>query len=97
MEEVLANITDIIEWYNKEQRDNPHDLIKAMRKLTTNLYTLETYRADYKKSFETVIFNAVKNGDSVARASNKAEIEVSELYMLRRIMEAAYRVSDGST
>lgn len=90
MKEALEEVQKAIDIV---RRSDDIDIVTAMeclRIIATNLFTLETYRSEFKKQFETKVFQLVKNGSNVNRAVNQAEVEHPQLYMLRRIMEAAY-------
>ncbi len=97
MIESLEVIRGIIEWLKDplNKGADPGYLLDLLRGLSAHLYTLEECRADYHKKYEEIIFNEVKKGKSVNQAKNLAETKVPELYMLRRIMEAAYRNVDA--
>ncbi len=95
MDKVLLQISDIIQSYNKMTDINGHELNLMIKGLTTRLYYLETKRAEFHNKFESIVFTNTQEGDSVARAVNKANVEVPELYQLRRIMDAGYRVVDA--
>lgn len=92
MQESLSAISNTITWYRQNRNASPRELIEALVSITTHLYTLEECRSEYKKSFEAKVYEYTNEGQSVARSVNMAEIEVPELYRLRRIMEAAYEV-----
>ncbi len=92
----LDEVTKIIEAYGSPKKmPDGHTINEYLRKLTTRLYYLETLRTEAKQKHDAIIFQAVNEGESVARASNKADNEVPELYLLRRILESGYRCSDA--
>ena len=98
MEEQLELITKCIEWFKKESRKETLDInlmIKSYSQITTSLFYLETIRADYHQQYEEIVFNLVSSGHSVARAVNEANVKIPELYLLRRVMDAAYRNTDA--
>jgi len=95
MNESLQAIERVADWYKNAKGASPEQLLEALRVVTSHLFTLETERANYHKLYEDIIFDKTKDGDSVARATNAAEVEVPELYMLRRIMEASYKMADA--
>lgn len=95
MNESLEAITKCIEWYKKTKEANPNELVEVLRVISSHLFTLETFRADYKKEYEALIFDITKDGISVNRAINEAETRIPELYMLRHIIDAAGRVCDS--
>lgn len=92
MESHLASITSIIEEYNNLSVPSAPQVSALLRKLTSELFFLEKYRADYHTDHNTILLN--RNG-SVAAAQIEANDKVKELYLLRRIMNAAYRVVDA--
>jgi len=95
MNEVLNQIANIIELYNDTDVFNGKELNKQLKELTARLYYIETIRTKAHKKFEFVIHEKVKEGFSVARATNEANVEVPEMYQLRRLLESGYRVCDA--
>ena len=95
MKETLEEITYIISEYKSIEGLDGNTLNTMLREITSRLFYLEAERAKFKHSYEVAVFNEVKNGSTVSRAVNKAEVDYPELYMLRRFMEAGYRVSDA--
>ena len=95
MQDQLNKITTIIDWYETAEIQHLEALNKALKSLTSQLYHLEVERALYHDKYQNVIYNLTKENVSVARAENQANIEVPEMYLLRRIMSAAYRVADS--
>ena len=63
--------------------------------MTAYLYYIETIRTEAHQNYEKVIHDRVKEGFSVARATNEANVEVPEMYKLRRLLESGYRVIDA--
>ena len=94
MNEVLNKIADIIEDYNTSELDGVK-LNNHLKMLTSYLYYIETIRTEAHEKFEAVIHDKVKEGFSVARATNEANVEVPEMYRLRRLLESGYRVVDS--
>lgn len=82
------------EYYNCDL-NNGSQLNTLLQKITGLLYYLETVRAEIKNQFEISVFELVRGGSSVARALNESEVKYPEMYQLRRIMEAGYRISDA--
>tara|TARA_R110000824_G_scaffold52244_1_gene145066 strand:- start:275 stop:622 length:348 start_codon:yes stop_codon:yes gene_type:complete len=97
MNETIENITNIILEYNEIEIDktNGFYLNEMLKNLTTNLFYLETIRSKHHLNFEKIIHTEVSKGKSVARATNKANVEIPELYHLRRISNSAYRIADA--
>jgi len=95
MKETLDEVSYIIEEYKSIEGLDGNTLNTMLREITSRLFYLEKHRASYKNKYERAVYNEVKNGSTVSRAVNKAEVDYPELYELRRFMEAAYRVSDA--
>jgi len=97
MNETIETITNIILEYNELEIDktNGFYLNDCLQNLTTQLFYLETIRSKHHLNFEKIIHTEVSKGKSVARATNKANVEVPEIYHLRRLMTAGYRVADA--
>lgn len=92
---ILEDISILIEAYNDTALNDGEALNEILKKLSTNLFLLETFRASFKKQYESKIYELTKNKSmTVSRAVNIAEVEVSELYLLRRISDSAYRICD---
>ena len=97
MEEQLQLITKCIEWFkeNSKRTIDVNKLINVYSQITTSLFYLETIRANYHEQYEKIVFDLVSDGRSVASAVNEANVKVPELYLLRRVMDAAYRNTDA--
>jgi hypothetical protein len=96
MEEILEQITTIIEDYNNTQNHNPEGLIDLGKNLSANLFYLEKYRAEYFKKHEGQKHLLINGPDkwNVNKAENRANFLYPQLYQLRRIMTSAYKVLD---
>ena len=97
MNKIINDILTIIDTYNSIEIDktNGFYLNEMLKGLTTNLFYLETIRSKHHLHFEKIIHQEVSNGKTVARATNKANVEVPEIYQLRRLMTAGYRIADA--
>lgn len=95
MEETLKEITDLVEEYKLMTSLDGHRLNSILQGITTRLHNLERIRSDYKNDYENLVHMGVKNGDSVARSTNDANVNVPQIYLLRRIMDSSYRVCDA--
>ena len=95
MEETLNNIRAIIDTYNSMNSLEPNELNYLMKDLTTNLFYLEEIRGNYHNKYESIIHKLVADGKTVARATNQANVEVKEMYLIRRVMDAGYRIADA--
>lgn len=90
--ELNNQINEIADWWMNTKNPPPELVINARRKLTGILYFLEGERSQFHQRYEKIIFER-KNEKSVNAAQNDANHEVPELYLLRRIMDAAYEIS----
>ena len=95
MKLTLNRIAELIEEYNSSDIFDGNTLNKQLKELTARLYHIETMRTKAHEDYEKVIHNKVAEGFSVARATNEANVEVPEMYKLRRLLESGYRVVDS--
>lgn len=97
MEDSLNEIISIIDEYNKaELTKQTGNLLNAyLQSLTTNLFYLEIIRSDYHKRCEKLIFDLTRGDWTNAKATNRANAEYPELYLLRRVMTSAYKVVES--
>jgi len=95
MNEVLNKIADIIEDYNTSELDGVK-LNNHLKMLTSYLYYIEGIKSKYHQDYEAIIYDKVNNEKlSVARATNEANVAVPEVYRLRKLTSAGYRVCDA--
>ena len=95
-EKELENLAMYVQAYEDTSLNDGESLNELLQKINVTLFYLEKERANFKKLYENRIFELTTDKKmTVARAVNFAEVEVSELYLLRRIMDSAYRVSDA--
>jgi hypothetical protein len=95
-EQTLENLTSYIQAYDDVSLNDGESLNFLLQKINTTLFYLENERAIFKKQYEMKVYDLTTNKKmTVARAVNFAEVEVPELYMLRRIMDSGYRISDA--
>lgn len=95
MDKTIEEIGDIVVEYNNTEITDGAKLNEQLKQLTTKLFYIETHRAKAHEYFEFIINENVKEGTSVARATNEANIRVPEMYKLRRLLESGYRVVDA--
>ena len=96
MNEVLNKIAEIIEQYNNTSINDGVKLNEQLKNLTSYLYYIEGIKCKYHQDFEEIVYNKVNNEKlSVARATNEANIAVPEVYKLRKLTSAGYRVCDA--
>ncbi len=89
MYEVLKKIDKIVEAYESGEWQSVEKLTRLLRGLTTANYKLSKFNIEYHSIHNSVMFN---HGGSVASGKIKADQEVPELRMLRKIMEATDNV-----
>jgi hypothetical protein len=95
-EQTLENLTSYIQAYDDVSLNDGESLNFLLQKINTTLFYLENERAIFKKQYEMKVYDLTTDKKmTVARAVNFAEVEVPELYMLRRIMDSGYRISDA--
>ena len=81
-------------YYNCNLQDG-NELSELLQKITGILFYLETVRCEIHDLYENRVFQLVKDGNSVARAINEANVEYPTMYQLRRIMESGGRIVDA--
>lgn len=92
MEKHLENITNLIDRYNTLSISSAPELSHILRQLTCELFYLEKFRSEYQELHNGIMHDFK---GSVAASLILANEKYPELYMLRRIMNAAYRVVDA--
>lgn len=92
MEEILNEITSITDTYYSLSWNNGKDISELLKNLTCQLFYLEKYRSEIQENHNGVMFNFT---GSVSAGKIKADKDYPELYMLRRVMNASYRVVDS--
>jgi lipopolysaccharide export LptBFGC system permease protein LptF len=96
MNEVLNKIADIIEDYNNTSISDGVKLNEQLKNLTSYLYYIEGIKSKYHEDYEVIIYDKVNNEKlSVARATNEANVQVPEMYNLRKLTFAAYKCCDS--
>lgn len=95
MEELEKLNTYVNQYYNSNL-SNGAELNKLLQKITGLLYYLETLRSEIHNEYESDVFRSVKEErKSVARAINEANVNFPQMYQLRRVMDAGYKVADA--
>jgi hypothetical protein len=98
MKDASKQIDDLNAYVNQyygSKRLDGYELSILLQKITGILYFLETVRTEIHDLYETEVFNLVKEGNSVARAVNEANVKYPTMYQLRRIMDGGYRITDA--
>lgn len=91
IEKVLTEYNAIIDTYYGLNNSECDTIMELAKKLSIILSYLETHRIAAHEKWTAIIF---KREGSVASAEIEADTQVPELYQLRRIMQAGYRVVD---
>ena len=91
----IDSLNEYVNRYYNCDRANGADLLLLQQKITGLLYYLETVRSEIHDAFESKVFELVQEGNSVARAVNEAHVSYPQMYQLRRVMDAGYRIVDA--
>lgn len=99
MEKILENISNNIKQYHQLNNELVFDdidkLSKILKNLSCNLFYLEEYRNQYHTSYNSIQHNCIKEGWTISKSEVEAKTKVPELYMLRRLMTSAYKITDN--
>lgn len=97
MEELkqIDQLNSYVNRYYKSSLDNGQELNYLLKKITSLLYFLETVRSDVHSAWQDKVYELTKDGGSVNRAENEAHVSYPQMYQLRHIMTAGYRVCDA--
>ena len=88
----LNNVTRIVDTYKNLTINSGQELSILLKDLTCELFYLEKHRSDYHEHYNSIVHSFKgSNAGGVVFANE----EVPELYMLRRVMNAGYRVVDA--
>ena len=91
----IDKLNDYVNRYYNCDRTNGAELLYLQQKITGLLYYLESVRSEIHDAFESKVFELVQEGNSVARAVNEAHVSYPQMYQLRRVMDAGYRIVDA--
>lgn len=95
-EKTLNELTSYIQAYDDISLNDGEGLNYLLQKINTTLFYLETERSEFKKQYEQRVYELTTDKKmTVSRAVNFAEVEVPELYLLRRVLDSGYRCSDS--
>lgn len=92
--ESLETISSIVQEYESGAFKTAEALSAMHRELTANMFYLSKFQVDFKSDWQKAYWNA--EGSNVNR-ERIADTEVPELYMCRKILEAAKGVSISMT
>ncbi len=91
LSEILDKISLIIDSYESGKFISLNDLRTINRQLSCNIYYLTKYNIEYFNEHNSIIYN--EKTTSNAKAVVKANNDVPELRMTRKILDAAKAVS----
>ena len=91
----LDDLNKYINRYYKCNLQDGNELNYLLQKITGLLYYLETVRSDVHNAYESMVFDLVKQKFTVARAINEANVTYPQMYQLRRVMDAGYKITDA--
>ena len=95
LDNVITNLNRCVKRYKSLSASNGLELNTLLKDISGYLYYLETVRADVHNEFEGYISELVTSGESVARATNMANVKYPAMYKLRCIMRSGYNVVDA--
>lgn len=99
MEDILYNISSSIKKYHSLNNElcfnDIEKLSSILKNLSSNLFYLEDYRNKYHTSYNSIQHNCIKEGWTISKSEVEAKSKVPELYMLRRLMTSAYKITDN--
>jgi len=87
MEQILNQISDIIERYRSGEWHSTDRLRELLKELSICHYELTTVNIEAYNDWTAIIYNRDKNS-SVASAKVKADFECPELRMTRKLLES---------
>lgn len=94
----MKEIEDLNKYVNQYYKCNLQDgneLNFLLQKISGLLYYLESVRSSLHDEYESFVFDQVKQKKTVARAINEANVAYPQMYQLRRVMDAGYRITDA--
>ena len=96
--EGIKQIEQLNKWVQKYYNTPLEDgeaLNLCLQKITALLYYLETLRSEVHSQWQAKVYDLTKEGESVARSENTAHVDIPQMYQLRHIMTAGYRIADA--
>jgi hypothetical protein len=91
----IEKLNEYVNQYYKCNLQDGNELSFLLQKITGLLFYLETVRAEIHDLYENKVFNLVKDKYTISKAVNEANVEYPQMYQLRRIMDAGYRITDA--
>lgn len=94
--EQVENLNKWVQKYYKTPLTDGEGLNKCLQKITAILYYLESLRSDVHDLWQSRVYELTNKEDlAVNRAENTAHKEIPEMYRLRHVMTAGYKITDA--
>ena len=90
IDKILEEIVEGVDFYQSGRWANKEKLIKVQRSISSNVFYLTQHNIEAYNKWNAIVYN--RNGGSVNAAQVKADNEVPELRMTRKILEATKNV-----
>jgi len=91
----LNHISTYIKIYRDADPNDGNTMVECLQQITATLFYLEKERAVFHDQFQKRINELILEGSAVSRAENKAHAEIPQMYLLRRVMDSAYKTCDA--
>lgn len=91
----LENVSTHIKLYRDADPNDGNTMVECLQQITATLFYLEKERAVFHDQFQKRINELIIEGKSVSRAENVAHAEIPQMYLLRRVMDSAYKCCDA--
>ena len=94
-DKALEHLSNCIMEYRKMEVLEGNRLNTLLQQITGTLFYLEKQRAAYHNQWQQLVHKLVSEGNAVNRAENEAHVQVPEMYLCRKVMDAGYTVSEA--
>jgi len=92
--ETLEKVNALVQSYEATS-DDAVTLIEIQQSLSCNLQYLVNLKVDIHEAYQKYVFNLVSTEKvSIANAKTRADIQYPELYRIKSIIDASYKVLD---
>lgn len=89
---IIEIVSGIVEDYSFSDGNTPEQILELSRHLAGYLFYLEGIRSDIFKRAEGQKYLLINGGMAVNKAENKVNFMIPDMYKIRRVMEAGYKV-----
>lgn len=90
----IEELNAYIEQYQNTPESDGETLLKLAQQISGTLYWLSEEKTREHKNFEAYVFEQTKQGMTISKAVNSAEVAYPNLYRLRYLIRAGYSVLD---